>query len=201
MKTRKAVLSFAVVALALSVFSTIAFADDYKIDKSHSQVGFSVKHLMISNVNGRFTDFDGTITYDPKDIAKSAVKVTVKTPSIATDHAGRDADLHKSEFLDVAQFPEMTFVSAKVEKRGDQYVVIGDLTIKGVTKRVEIPFTFSGPITDPWGNSRIAAEGSTTVNRRDFGVTYNRAMQDGAAIVGDQVKISLSVEGVKPKAK
>ncbi|MDP9268858.1 MAG: YceI family protein [Acidobacteriota bacterium] len=204
MKIRKSLLFIAFVSLALgssSTISTIALAEDYKIDKAHSQAGFAVKHLMISNVNGRFTDFDGLITYDPKDITKSAVKVTIKTASITTDNAQRDNDLHSSEFLDVAKFPEMTFQSAKVEKRGDQYVLIGDLTLKGVTKRVEIPFTFSGPITDPWGNTRIAAEGSTTINRRDFGVTYNRAMQDGRAVVGDQVKISLNVEGVKPKAK
>jgi len=120
---------------------------------------------------------------------------------INTDNANRDNDLRNTEFLDVAKYPEMTFVSKKVEKRGDHYVLVGDLTIKAVTKQVEIPFTFSGPITDPWGNTRIAAEGSTTINRRDFGVTYKAAMKDGSAVVGDEVKISLSVEGVKAKPK
>ena len=196
MKKRKALLLVAMVA-----FAAFALAEDFTIDKVHSQVGFSVKHLMISNVNGRFTDFDGTITYDAKDITRSAVKVTVKTLSITTDNAGRDADLHKSEFLDVEKFPVMTFQSVKVEKRGADYILIGDLTLKGVTKRVEIPFTLSGPITDPWGNTRIAAEGSTTIDRRDFGATYSQKMKDGAAVVGDKVKISLNVEAVKAKAK
>jgi polyisoprenoid-binding protein YceI len=196
MKNRKSALLILVVALA-----SLAFADEYKIDKGHSEVGFTAKHLMISNVRGRFTDFEGTITYDPKDITKSAVKVTIKTPSITTENAPRDNDLRNSEFLDVAKFPEMTFTSNKVEKRGSQLVLTGDLTIKGVTKRVEIPFTFTGPINDPWGNQRIAAEGSTTINRRDYGVTYNQAMKDGTAVVADEVKINLSVEGVKAKPK
>jgi len=198
MKNRKSHLLFALAILALATF---AVAEDYKIDKGHSQVGFTVKHLMISNVNGRFTEFDGTISFDPKDITKSTVHVSVKTPSITTDNASRDNDLHNSEFLDVAKFPEMMFQSTKVEKRAGDYVLIGDLTLKGVTKRVEIPFTFSGPITDPWGNTRIAAEGSTVIDRRDFGVTYSHTMKDGSAVVGDKVKITLNVEGVKPKAK
>ena len=134
-------------------------------------------------------------------MAKSSVNVTVKTVSVNTDNEGRDADLRKSEFLDVPQFPEMAFKSTKVEKRGGEMLMTGDLTIKGVTKEVRIPFTLSGPITDPWGNQRIAAEGSTTINRRDFGVTYARKMQDGSAVVGDEVKITLSIEAVVPKAK
>jgi polyisoprenoid-binding protein YceI len=196
MKNRKALVLMALVALA-----SFAFADEYKIDKGHSQVGFTAKHLMITNVNGRFTDFSGTITYDAKDVSKSAVSVNIKTASVTTDNTSRDNDLRNSEFLDVAKFPEMTFVSKKVEKRGGQFVLTGDLTIKGVTKTVEIPFTLSGPVNDPWGNTRIAAEGSTTINRRDYGVTYNATMKDGAAVVGDQVKITLEVEGVKAKAK
>jgi polyisoprenoid-binding protein YceI len=196
MKNRKSLLLVALLALA-----SLAFADEYKIDKGHSQVGFIAKHLMITNVNGRFTDFSGTITYDAQDVSKSAVSVNIKTASVTTDNTSRDNDLRNSEFLDVAKFPEMTFVSKKVEKRGGQLVLTGDLTIKGVTKTVEIPFTLSGPVNDPWGNTRIAAEGSTTINRRDYGVTYNATMKDGAAVVGDQVKITLEVEGVKAKAK
>jgi len=197
-KNRKLFLLCTLIVLTLATF---AAGEDYKIDKGHSQVGFTVKHLMISNVNGRFTEFDGVISFDPKDVTKSSVHVSVKTASITTDNGGRDNDLHNSEFLDVAKFPEMMFQSTKVEKRGKDYVLIGDLTLKGVTKRVEIPFTLSGPINDPWGNSRIAAEGSTTIDRRDFGVTYNHTMKDGSAVVGDQIKITLNVEGVKPKAK
>jgi len=187
------------ILLGLVLVAGLAAAQDFKIDKAHSEVGFGVKHLMISTVKGRFTDFEGTIHYDAKDTTKSSVDVAIKTASINTDNQARDNDLHKSEFLDVAKYPELTFKSTKVTKRGKQFVLAGDLTIKGVTKPVRIPFTMSGPITDPWGNQRIAAEGSTTINRRDFGVTYNSKMQDGSAVVGDEVKISLSIEAVVPK--
>ena len=196
MKIRK----LAVVAVIL-VFAALASAEEYKIDKGHSQVGFVARHLTITNVNGRFTDFAGTVDFNPQDVTKSVVKIAIKTPSITTDNASRDNDLRNSEFLDVAKFPEMTFESTKVEKRGSQLVLVGNLTLKGVTKPVEIPFTLSGPVNDPWGNTRIAAEGSTEINRRDFGVTYNNKMQDGSAVVGDQVKITLEIEAVKPKAK
>lgn len=195
MNIRRSGLLFTIVVLLASLATT----QDFQIDKSHSQVGFGVKHLMISTVHGRFDDFSGTIHYDAKDVTKSSVQVTIKTASIDTDNASRDADLHKSEFLDVEKFPEMTFQSTKVEKRGNEMVLVGDLTLKGVTKQVEIPFTMSGPITDPWGNQRIAVEGSTTINRRDYGVVYARKMQDGAAVVGDQVKISLEIEAVGKK--
>jgi polyisoprenoid-binding protein YceI len=191
---------YAVLAVVLA-FAALAFADEYKIDRGHSQVGFGAKHLVISTVNGRFNEFSGVVDYNPQDVTKSSVKVTIKTASIDTDNAGRDNDLHSSEFLDVTKFPDMTFESTKIEKRGEQLVMTGNLTIKGVTKTVEIPFALSGPINDPWGNSRLAGEGSTTINRRDFGVTYNNKMQDGSAVVGDTIKISLNIEAVKPKAK
>jgi polyisoprenoid-binding protein YceI len=190
-------------ALLAVLFAAVALASaqEFKIDRGHTQVGFTARHVVISKVNGRFTDFAGTLTLDPKDVTKSSVKVTVKTPSITTDNAGRDNDLRNSEFLDVAKYPEMTFQSTRIEKRGSQLVLIGNLTLKDVTKQVEIPFTLSGPINDPWGNVRIAAEGSTTINRRDFHVTYDNKMQDGSAVVGDEVQISLNIEAVKVKGQ
>jgi polyisoprenoid-binding protein YceI len=200
MKLRRPAL-FAVAVAVVFAFVALASAQEYKIDKGHSQVGFSARHVMISNVSGRFTEFEGMISFDPKDVTKSTVKVTVKTPSITTDNAGRDNDLRNSEFLEVAKYPEMSFQSTRIEKRGSQLVLIGNLTLKDVTRQVEIPFTLSGPITDPWGNLRIAAEGSTTINRRDFHVTYNHLMQDGSAVVGDQVRITLAIEGVRPKGQ
>lgn len=184
---------------AVLLLAGLAAAQDFQIDQAHSQVGFGVKHLMISTVRGHFNDFAGTIHYDPKDASKSSVQVTIKTASIDTGNAARDNDLHNSEFLEVAKFPEMTFASKKVEKRGERLVLVGDLTLKGVTRQVEIPFTVNGPIQDPWGNERIAAEGSTTINRRDFGVTYARKMQDGSAVVGDEVTVTLEVEAVRKK--
>lgn len=195
MKFRK----WALIASILA-FAALAAAQDFKIDKAHSQVGFGVRHLMISNVHGRFADFDGTIHYDAKDVTKSSVQVTIKTASIVTDNAGRDDHLRTDDFLNAPQFPEMTFQSTKVEKRGAGHVLLGNLTLRGVTKPVEIPFTLSGPITDHRGNTRIGIEGSTKINRQDFGVKYASKMQDGSAVVGDEVKISLEIEAVKPKS-
>jgi polyisoprenoid-binding protein YceI len=198
MRFRKS--AIVVVVLSLAAFAS-AQAQEYKIDKGHSHVGFTAKHLMISNVPGRFTDFAGTVSFDPKDLTKSSVKVTIQTASINTDNASRDGDLHSSEFLDVAKFPAMTFESTRVEKRGNDYLLVGNLTIKGVTKEVQIPFTINGPVNDPWGMLRLAGEGSTTINRRDFNVTYNNKAKDGTAIVGDQVKIDLSIEAARPAGK
>ena len=173
-------------------------ADTYNFDKAHTRIGFTAQHLVISSVDGRFKDFDGVIVVDP-DITKSSVKITIKTASVDTDNESRDNDLRNSEFLDVAKFPEMTFVSDKIEKRGDGYVAIGTFTLKGISKKIELPFTFAGPITDPWGMQRVAAKASTKINRQDYGVKYNQAMKDGSAVVGNEVTLNLTVEATKAK--
>jgi len=192
--------TFAVAFLAILVAALPALAaDTYNFDKGHTTIGFTAQHLVISTVDGRFKDFDGTITLDPNDLTKSSVKVTVKTPSVDTDNESRDKDLRNSEFLDVAKYPEMTFVSDKIEKRGDGYVALGTFTLKGVSKKIELPFTLGGPITDPWGNERLAVHASTKINRKDYGVNYNQAMKNGSALVGNEVTINLTVEAVKAK--
>src|SRR5437870_3512448 len=128
------------VAMLLIALPALA-ADNYNFDKVHSRIGFTAQHLVISSVDGRFKDYDGTITLDPNDITKSSVKVSVKTASVDTDNESRDNDLRNSEFLDVAKYPEMTFVSDKIERRGDGYVASGTFTLKGVSKKIELPFT------------------------------------------------------------
>ena len=191
---------FAATFLALLLVALPALAaDTYNIDKAHTTVGFTAQHLVISSVDGRFKDFDGTITLDSNDITKSSVKITIKTASVDTDNAQRDNDLRNSEFLDVAKYPEMTFVSDKIEKRGDGYVALGTFTLKGVSKKIELPFTFAGPITDPWGLQRVAAKAGTKINRQDYGVKYNQAMKDGSALVGNEVTLNLTVEATKAK--
>ncbi len=195
MKIRKPAIITVILALALAASAQV---QEYQIDKGHSHVAFTAKHLMISNVEGRFQDFAGTVSFDPKDLTKSSVKVTIQTASVNTDNSARDSDLHGSELLDVAKFPTMTFASTRVEKTADGYALIGNLTIKDVTKEVRIPFSINGPINDPWGMSRLAAEGATTIDRRDFHVTYNNRAKDGTAIVGDIIRISLSIEAVRP---
>jgi polyisoprenoid-binding protein YceI len=187
-------------ALAVALLSALPAlaADTYNFDKAHTRIGFTAQHLVISSVDGRFKDFDGVIVVDP-DITKSSVKITIKTASVDTDNESRDKDLRNSEFLDVAKYPEMTFVSDKIEKRGEGYVATGTFTLKGVSKKIELPFTFAGPITDPWGMQRVAAKASTKINRQDYGVKYNQSMKDGSALVGNEVTLNLTVEATKAK--
>ena len=194
---RNKIFAAALLTVLVAALPALA-ADTYNFDKAHTRIGFTAQHLVISSVDGRFKDFDGVIVVDP-DITKSSVKITIKTASVDTDNESRDNDLRNSEFLDVAKFPEMTFVSDKIEKRGDGYVAIGTFTLKGISKKIELPFTFAGPITDPWGLQRVAAKASTKINRQDYGVKYNQAMKDGSALVGNEVTLNLTVEATKAK--
>lgn len=172
-------------------------ADKYGIDLAHSYAGFSVKHMVITNVKGNFTDFSGEINYDGSDITKSSVSVTIKAASINTDNDTRDNHLRSSDFLNVEKFPELTFVSTKIEKSGDGIIMHGNLTMRGVTKEVAIPFEFTGKVTDPQGKERIAFEGSTKINRLDYGVSWSKSLDSGGLVVGDDVRIDLQVEAVK----
>jgi polyisoprenoid-binding protein YceI len=191
-----------VVAFVLSLCTAnIAFsADKYEFDKAHTYVGFTAKHFVITNVKGNFTDFSGEIMYDPKDITKSSVSATIKVVSINTDNEKRDADLRSGRFLEVEKYPDITFKSTKVEKKGSDYQVTGDLTIKDVTKKVSFPFTLAGPMKDPWGNGRIGIEaGPLKINRQDYHVSFSDKLDTGGAVVSDEIVINLSVEGLQPK--
>lgn len=188
-----------VLALILSLLIvSLAFGGDkYQVDVAHSSVGFSVRHLMISNVKGQFKEFSGTIILDEEDITQSSVGVTIKTASIATGQERRDNHLKSAEFFDVEKYPELTFKSKSIEKADDGYRLVGDLTIKDVTKEVSFPFNLVGPINSPFGDVRIGAEATLTINRQDFGVSWNKALEGGGLVVGNEVKITLEVEAVK----
>jgi polyisoprenoid-binding protein YceI len=194
MRTRKFLgLLLAVVAIGGSAFA----ADEYKIDPVHSMVGFNVKHVMVSTVHGRFNDFSGQIVYDEKDPSKSSVKVAIKAASVNTDNTARDNDLRSANFLDVEKFPEIAFQSKSVEKKGDGYVAHGTLTIHGVAKDVDLPFTLSGPLTTPRGKV-MGADASLTINRMDYGVAWSRSLDGGGVVVSNDVKIELNVEARTP---
>jgi len=185
------------VALLLSTLALAA--DEYKIDKVHSTVGFSVKHMVISSVPGRFTDFDGTIAYDDKDVAKSSVKVTIQAASINTDNAKRDEDLRGPSFLDTTKYPTITFESKQVKKTPNGLIAVGTLTIKDVSKEIELPFTINGKVR--LGDSEhMGAEAQTRINRQDYHLTFNKMIEAGP-MVGDDVNINLTVEAVRPLAK
>ncbi len=180
--------------LALTL-STAAFAaDEYKIDPVHSSANFSVRHMLVSTVKGRFTDVTGTILYDEKDVTKSSVTATIKVASVTTDVAQRDNHLKSPDFFDAAKYPEMRFVSTRVEKRGDQLVAIGNLTIKDVTKQVELPFTIVA--AEMGGTKRIGVDTSIKLIRYDYNVSYDPT---GAAVSKEvTIDLNLEADAVKP---
>lgn len=191
-----------VVAVVVSTLAGAGFAaDKYTIDASHSLVGFSVKHLVVTNTKGRFKEVSGTLMYDAKDVAKSSVEVTIPAASITTDNDKRDEHLKSPDFFDVQKHPDITFKSSKIEKKGDSYLMTGTLTMKGVSKVVEIPVTINGTINDPWGGIRIGAEGSAKVNRQDYGISWNKALDNGGVVVGNDVLIDLQMEFIKAQDK
>ena len=174
----------------------------YNIDPAHSLIGFAVRHLEINWVEGRFKDFKGIINYDEKDVTKSSVEFTAKVASIDTEVEARDKHLRTADFFDAEKYPEMTFRSTRVERKGkDGYVLHGDLTLKGVTKPVALPFRLTAAVKDPWGNTRFGAEAQTKINRRDFGINYGNAFAGGGLDVGNEVTINLQLEAVKAAPK
>ena len=177
-------------------------AGEYNIDPAHSIIGFAVRHLEINWVEGRFKDFKGSVNFDDKDVTKSTVQFTAQIVSIDTGVEPRNKHLRTADFFDAAKFPEMKFTSTKVEKKGkDKYVLFGDLTIKGVTKSISLPFTLTGSVKDPWGGTRFGINAETVINRRDYGITYGNAMPEGGFDVGNNITVQLQLEAVKPGPK
>jgi polyisoprenoid-binding protein YceI len=175
---------------------------DYRIDPAHSIIGFAIRHMEINWIEGRFKDFTGTIHYDESDITKSSVEFTAKVESIDTGIEGRDKHLRTADFFEVAKYPEMTFKSTRVERKGkDNYVLHGDLTLKGVTRPVALPFIITGAVKDPRGNTRFGINAQTKINRRDFGINYGNALSGGGFDVGNEVTINLNLEALKPAPK
>jgi len=185
-----------IIALALPSF---VFASTWNIDPEHSNVGFKVRHMMVSNVKGNFDKHTGVVEIDDKDITKSKVEVSIDTNSINTNMQKRDEHLRSAEFFDVAKFPKMTFVSKKVARAGkDKLKVTGDLTLHGVTK--EVVLGIEGPSKeskDPWGNIRKGAMATTKINRKDFGLVWNAALETGGVAVGEEITITLEIEMIK----
>jgi len=172
----------------------------YSFDKAHSSIGFRAKHFGLVEVPGYFRDFTGTVKYDGKDVAKSSVEFTAKMESVDTGVAGRDKHLKTADFFEVEKYPEMTFKSTKVEKKGKNWMVTGDLMMKGVTKQIMFPITVAGFVKTERG-TKMGATAETTINRRDFGVNYDSKLPGGVAAVSDDIKVVLNVEGNMQKAQ
>ncbi|MEQ8279770.1 MAG: YceI family protein [Deltaproteobacteria bacterium] len=181
------------------VGSAPAFADTWALDTSHSHVGFSVAHLVVTKAKGQFNKFSGTVQIDDKDITKSTVNVEIDAASIDTNDEKRDGHLKSPDFFNVAKHPKLTFVSTKVKKAGKgKLTVLGNLTIAGTTKPVTL--TVEGPskaVKDPWGNTRRALSATTKINREDFGMTWNKALEAGGMVVGKEVTIQIEAELIK----
>ena len=180
----------------MSTATTTIAAGTYNIDVSHSEVGFSVRHLAVSKVRGRFEKFEGVVTI-ADDVLQSSVSATVDMASINTNDANRDGHLLTNDFFAIEQFPTMTFVSRGLTAKGGDYELAGDLTIRGVTKPVSFELEFGGGETDPWGGTRLGFSASTEISRKDFGMEWNTVLESGGLLVGDKVKIQLEVEAVK----
>jgi polyisoprenoid-binding protein YceI len=185
-----------VVTLAIPAFAS---ATTWSIDPDHSNVGFKVRHLMVSNVKGSFDKYTGTVELNDKDITKSKVNVAIDTASVNTNVQKRDEHLRSADFFDVAKYPAMTFVSKKVAKAGkDRLKITGDLTLHGVTRQVVLDVDgLSTESKDPWGNIRRGATASTKINRKDFGLVWNAALETGGVTVGEEVAITMEIELIK----
>jgi polyisoprenoid-binding protein YceI len=178
--------------------TSINFAATFNIDASHSDVGFSVRHLGVSKTRGQFKDVSGKIVWNGKKELKSAsFEGDIKIKSLDTQNKKRDGHLLSPDFFDAATFKSMTFKSTKVYKKLGKLYAKGHLTIHGVTKEVSIPIKVYGPVSDPWGNEKIGVEGSLEIDRKDYGLTWNKTLDAGGLLIADTVEISLNIEGAK----
>jgi polyisoprenoid-binding protein YceI len=179
--------------MSTAVDTTALKAATWVIDPVHSQVGFSVRHLMVSKVKGTFDKFEGSISITD-DPLQSLVTATIEVTSINTANSDRDGHLRTADFLEAEKYPNMTFRSTAVHAKGDDFVVDGELTLHGVTKNIELSLEFNGVSPDPWGGTRAGFSAETEINRKDFGINLDLPLEGGGVVVGDKVKITLEVE-------
>jgi polyisoprenoid-binding protein YceI len=176
-------------------------AQTWQIDRAHSDIFFTVRHMVITKVRGRFAKWEGTLSLDEQDLPKSRVDITIDAASIDTNEEKRDAHLRSADFLDADKYPKLTFKSTKVEPAsGDKLRVTGDLTIRDVTKPVTIEVEKLGKLKDPWGNNKIAFNGRLSIQRDEFGAKWNQALEAGGFLVGKQVDIDLELQAIAPAA-
>ncbi|HEU5484113.1 MAG TPA: YceI family protein [Microlunatus sp.] len=183
--------------MTTTVSTPTALIGDYQLDVAHTTLGFVARHAMVTKVRGRFTEFEGTVHID-ENLAGSTVNVVIKVGSIDTRQEARDAHLRSNDFLAIDQYPEITFRSTDVARSTDDAVTItGDLTIRGVTKPVTFDLEYTGSATDPFGNHRVGFEGSTVINRKDWGVNWNAALETGGVLVSEKVMLEFDVSAIK----
>ena len=187
------------VATDLRVVDGVALpaAGTYVLDPFHTRIGFIARHLMVTKVRGNFTEFDGSITI-AENPADSTAQASIKALSIETGAPDRDTHLRSGDFLEAERYPELTFANARVvSQQGSRFTVLGDLTIKGVTKQVELAVELDGVVTDPYGNEKLAVTAHTEINREDFGMTWNAALETGGVLVSQRVQIEIEAQAVR----
>ncbi|HXL89087.1 MAG TPA: YceI family protein [Streptosporangiaceae bacterium] len=183
-------------ALTSSAQSTLT--GTYAIDPAHSRIGFVARHAMVTKVRGAFNDFTGTFVLDGDNPANSTAAVTIKAASIDTRNEQRDGHIRGNDFLSMDEYPEITFVSTSARQTGDEaFELTGDLTIKGISNSITIPFSYEGSAKDPFGNFRVGFEGAVTINRKDYGVTWNAALETGGVLVSDKVTLEFEISAVR----
>jgi polyisoprenoid-binding protein YceI len=169
----------------------------YVIDQTHSRIGFVARHAMVTKVRGTFNEFEGSAYIDAENPSASTTRLTIAAASIDTANADRDAHLRSNDFFDMETHPQISFVSTDVEAAAEGYRITGDLTIKGVTKPVTVDFEYTGTAVDPYGNTRVGFEGTTTVNRKDWGVSWNAALETGGVLVGEKIVLEFDVSAIR----
>lgn len=172
-------------------------AGDYTLDVAHTHIGFSARHAMVTTVRGSFKEFEGTATIDTAEPANSKVSVTIKAASVDTGNKDRDGHLLTGDFFENEAHPDITFVSTAVESDGEVWNITGDLTIKGIAKPVTVPFELTGSAKDPYGNIRVGFEGATTINRSDWGLSFNAPLETGGVLVSERIKLEFDVSAIR----
>ena len=170
---------------------------EYTIDPAHSRFGFVARHAMVTKVRGQYREFEGSLHLDGDNPAASHGEVTIKAASIDTGNRQRDDHIRSNDFLAIDRYPDIAFQTTSIEGDGDEFKVMGDLTVRGVTRPVTVDVEFLGAGIDPWGNTRVGFEGSTTINRKDWGVSWNLALEAGGVLVSDKVKLEFEIAAVK----
>ncbi|HEX5645335.1 MAG TPA: YceI family protein [Nitrospira sp.] len=171
----------------------------WEIDPDHSLIEFRVAHMVVSKTSGRFTDYKGFVEMDTDTKTIKTIEATINAASVETNHDKRDAHLRNPDFLDVAQYPTMTYRMKHAKKQGDTYTIVGEFTLRGVTKEVTLVSTFNGVAKDPWGNTRAGFSAEGKLNRKDFGMVWNKALDSGGLVVGEEVQVRLDIECIKAK--
>ncbi len=191
--------NYGVLVLAgLMTCASGVMAATYQVDPLHSTVGFSIRHLAINEVVGFFTNFTGTIEYDAQTPEASKASGTVKVASVDTRVEARDKHLRSADFFEVEKYPDIKYETLSAKKVGDEWVVKGRFTLRGITREIDLKGTLSGPIKDPWGKTRIGLTAATTINRQDYGLKWSQKLDSGGLVLGDLVKIELHLEAVAP---